>query len=340
MANHSLPTLTSSYTNFVTELDGRLDDLAVGLDPAVTTASNVPTNSVRWNSASNLWEKFNGTSWAALSTGYAIAITGNAGTATTLQNARTINGVSFNGSANISINLNTSLTFNNGGAGATSGSTFNGGTAVTVSHNTIGALALAGGTMTGKLNTVASATGNAGLNVPHGAAPTTPTNGDIWTTTAALLAQINGATKTVAFTDSSITGNATNVTGTVAVANGGTGATSAANALVNLGVRTSATGSTPLPSGTTAQRDSTPAAGYIRFNTSLSKFEGYTGSAWSSVGGGATGGGSDDVFIENSATVTTNYTITSGKNAVSAGPITINSGITVTVPSGSNWAIV
>ncbi len=55
MANHSLPTLTSTYTNFVSELDGRLDDLAVGLDPAVTTATNVPTNSVRWNSASNLW---------------------------------------------------------------------------------------------------------------------------------------------------------------------------------------------------------------------------------------------------------------------------------------------
>jgi hypothetical protein len=38
--------------------------------------------------------------------------------------------------------------------------------------------------------------------------------------------------------------------------------------------------------------------------------------------------------------VTTNYTLTSGKNAVSAGPVTINSGITVTIPSGTNWVVV
>jgi hypothetical protein len=47
-----------------------------------------------------------------------------------------------------------------------------------------------------------------------------------------------------------------------------------------------------------------------------------------------------DIFYENSQAVTANYTITTNKNAMSAGPITINSGITVTIPSGSNWAIV
>jgi hypothetical protein len=62
--------------------------------------------------------------------------------------------------------------------------------------------------------------------------------------------------------------------------------------------------------------------------------------SWSAAGGGATGGGTDDVFYENSQTVTTNYTLTTGKNAMSAGPITIDSGITVTVPSGSSWVIV
>lgn len=56
--------------------------------------------------------------------------------------------------------------------------------------------------------------------------------------------------------------------------------------------------------------------------------------------GGATGGGTDDVFYENSQTVTTNYTLTAGKNAMTAGPITIDSGVTVTVPAGSSWAIV
>lgn len=80
--------------------------------------------------------------------------------------------------------------------------------------------------------------------------------------------------------------------------------------------------------------------GQIRYNTTLSRFEGYSGAAWGSLGGGATGGGADTVFVENSQTVTTNYTITSGKSAMSAGPITINSGVTVTVPSGSRWVVV
>ena len=46
------------------------------------------------------------------------------------------------------------------------------------------------------------------------------------------------------------------------------------------------------------------------------------------------------IFYENWQNVTANYTITSGKNAMSAGPITINTGVTVTIPTGSNWAIV
>ncbi len=58
------------------------------------------------------------------------------------------------------------------------------------------------------------------------------------------------------------------------------------------------------------------------------------------VGGiGATGGGIDAVFYENSQTVTTNYTISSGKSAMSTGPITIDTGITVTIPDGSRWVI-
>ena len=56
--------------------------------------------------------------------------------------------------------------------------------------------------------------------------------------------------------------------------------------------------------------------------------------------GGATGGASDQVFWENDTVVTSSYTITAGKNAMTAGPITINSGVTVTVPSGSAWTIV
>jgi len=103
--------------------------------------------------------------------------------------------------------------------------------------------------------------------------------------------------------------------------------------------QSSSTGSAYMPAGTTGQRDGSPSAGYLRFNSTLAKFEGYNGTAWSSVGGGATGGGSDDIFIENGQTVTTNYTISTSKNAMSTGPISIDSGITVTVPSGSNWVV-
>jgi hypothetical protein len=45
-------------------------------------------------------------------------------------------------------------------------------------------------------------------------------------------------------------------------------------------------------------------------------------------------------IIENAQTISANYTITSSKNAMSAGLVTINSGVTVTVPSGSTWTIV
>jgi hypothetical protein len=56
-------------------------------------------------------------------------------------------------------------------------------------------------------------------------------------------------------------------------------------------------------------------------------------------GGGATGTGSNRVFHENDQAVTADYTLTSGKNAMSAGPITINNGVTVTIPNNQNWVI-
>ncbi len=56
-----------------------------------------------------------------------------------------------------------------------------------------------GGTLTSKLSTVASNTTNAGLNVPAGAAPSSPVDGDFWSTTTAAFIRINGSTKTVAF---------------------------------------------------------------------------------------------------------------------------------------------
>ena len=109
----------------------------------------------------------------------------------------------------------------------------------------------------------------------------------------------------------------------------------------NLVEKSSNTGSAYVPSGTTAQRDGSPSAGYLRFNSTETSFEGYDGSAWGAIGGGggATGGGSDAVFVETDQTVTTNYTLNSNKNAMSVGPLTINTGVVVTVPSGQRWIV-
>lgn len=117
------------------------------------------------------------------------------------------------------------------------------------------------------------------------------------------------------------------------------GTTNLAGVSVSGDITMTGTGAIDVPSGTTAERP-TANQGQLRFNTTISQFEGYNGTAWSSVGGGATGGGSDTVFFENSRTVTTNYTITDGKNAGSFGPITIDAGVTVTIGDGETWTVV
>ncbi len=102
--------------------------------------------------------------------------------------------------------------------------------------------------------------------------------------------------------------------------------------------KTSATGSGQLPSGTTAQRDGSPSAGYIRFNSTDGSFEGYDGSAWGAIGGGASGGNGEATVFENEITIDEDYTITANYNGVSAGPLTVTG--TITVSSGSTWVIV
>jgi hypothetical protein len=89
--------------------------------------------------------------------------------------------------------------------------------------------------------------------------------------------------------------------------------------------------------GTTITFTSAPPAGssniYVSYPTQVINL---------TAGGeaGATGGGSDQVFYLNGQTVNTSYTIPAGTNAMSAGPITIADGATVTVPSGTSWTIV
>ena len=106
-------------------------------------------------------------------------------------------------------------------------------------------------------------------------------------------------------------------------------------------VTMSSTGFLKIPVGTDAQQPGqsgapTAAIGQFRYNSDQNRFEGYKNTGWGELGGGAgaTGGGTDAVFFESDTNVTTNYTITSGKNAHTVSPI-VNAGVTVTVPSGS-----
>ena len=109
--------------------------------------------------------------------------------------------------------------------------------------------------------------------------------------------------------------------------------------------KTGATGSGVMPSGTTAQRDGSPVVGYFRYNSTTNQFEGYAGSSpsWGAIGGGAgyflgntsatgdTTAGLAEIFRVNSATCDNSCEIASGTNASATGPLTVSSGVTVTV---------
>jgi hypothetical protein len=146
---------------------------------------------------------------------------------------------------------------------------------------------------------------------------------------------IGGSTaSTGAFTTLSASGNLT-VDGntTLGNASGDTITLNAATATIPNNLNFNGTGTVRLPNGTTGQRP-TPAAGMIRYNTTSGLFEGYT-TQWGGIGGASANG----AVYENAQSITENYTMTTNFNGESVGPITIASGVTVTIPSGSRYVI-
>ena len=120
----------------------------------------------------------------------------------------------------------------------------------------------------------------------------------------------------------------------------------AASPIMTGDVEMNSNGFLKIPVGTDAQQPGqsgapTAAIGQLRYNSTQNRFEGYKNTGWGEIGGGAgaTGGGTDEVFFESDTNVTQDYAITSGKNAHTVSPI-INSGVTVTVPSGSLLVII
>jgi hypothetical protein len=97
----------------------------------------------------------------------------------------------------------------------------------------------------------------------------------------------------------------------------------------------SGTGQVKLPAGTTAQRSGSPANGMVRYNTSLNSFEGYGNGLWGGIGGAQAGG----AIMTNKSTASVSYTIASGENGLSVGPVTIDSGVTITVATDQRWLI-
>ena len=109
-----------------------------------------------------------------------------------------------------------------------------------------------------------------------------------------------------------------------------TGIFKSGNGLISIASNGTKVATFPTGQGTSGQVLSTDGGGVLSFVDQS--------------GGGAVGGGSDKLFMENGTTMTTNYTIGTEfgatANAVSAGPITINAGVVLTIPAGSTYTVV
>ena len=275
--------------------------------------------------------------------------TGNAATATALETARTIGGVSFDGTANINLaGVNTAGTQDTSGNAATATEATN---ITAVANNSAdetvyltfvdGATGTQGietdtglfyNPSTGVLTTT-SVTGNLTGNVTGNVSGTSgSTTGNAATATALATARnING----VSFDG---TGNITTLTAGTGVSVSGTAvsigqavATSDSPTFTNMTL--SGTDSIKVPAGTTAQRNGSPVNGMFRYNSTTNEFEGYQDSSWGAIGGGGTAttinNNADNRIITGSGTANTleaesTLTYTSGTLAHPSGDFTLD----------------
>ena len=103
-------------------------------------------------------------------------------------------------------------------------------------------------------------------------------------------------------------------------------------------VTNTSTGSFQVSQGTTAQRPAGTANGRLRYNSTEGAFEGHTAAGWGEIGGGGPSLGTNSIIRTNALTISENITIPASSNGMSAGPITIADGNTVTV--NGTWSIV
>lgn len=182
----------------------------------------------------------------------------------------------------------------------------------------------------GTVTSVGVSGGSTGLTTSN--SPIT-TNGTI--TIGGVLNVASGGTNLTAF--------GTGVSGALSSNVSGSGGmvltTNSSATMVNLtATNVTVTSYVQIPSGNTAVRPA-GANGALWYNSQTGRYEGYAGSSWDSLGS-ASGGGTDSVFYLNDNVVTTSYTIPSGQNAMSTGPLTINPNVTITVPAGSVWKVI
>ena len=276
--NSSSGALTA--TSFVGDLTGNVTGDLTG-DVTGDLTGNV-TGNLTGNVTGNLTGNVTGNT-----SGSSGSCTGNAATATSLQTARTIAGVSFDGTANISLN-NNAIT--------------NGAGYITATLTNEEVQDIVGGMLTGNTETGITVTyqdGDGTIDFVVGTL-NQDTTGNAATATALETARTINGTSFDGSANITVTAAAGTLTGTELKSTVVTSSLTSVGTLTSLttsgNILMTGTGAIDVASGTTGQRPGSPSAGMFRFNSTTSEFEGYDGSAWGEIGGSTGTSGTADLL--------------------------------------------